>query len=91
MEKKKLTRTKPLSTIEEQEKAVELLNQKSTPVAARAVEEPAAELEKTLYSYNVKLDEATEKRVKAHISRTGQNMKGFFQIAIRSYLDNPGG
>lgn len=85
MEKKKLVRTKPLSTVEAMEQAVERLNSRSTTVP-----EPPASAEKALYSYNVKLDEQTEQRVKAHIARTGQNMKGFFQTAIREYLERNG-
>lgn len=83
MEKKKLVRSKPQLTIEALEKAVEQLNtgKRESPALP---EEPK---EKSAYSYNIKLDAQTEKRIKAHISRTGQNMKGFFQIAIREYLE----
>lgn len=85
MEKKKLSRTKPLHTVEAMEQAVERLNSRSTTAP-----EPPAAAEKALYSYNVKLDEQTEQRVKTHIARTGQNMKGFFQTAIREYLERNG-
>ncbi len=92
MEKKKLMRTKPVLTIEEQERALEQLNasvDKREPVQTPA-KVAADAVEKSMYSYNVKLDQATENRIKVHIAQTGQNMKGFFQIAIREYLDNHG-
>jgi hypothetical protein len=102
MEKKKLMRTKPVLTIEEQERAVEQLNA-GTSKREVAVEVPHTETVKnsntetlstkntgSLYSYNIKLDESIEKRVKAHVAQTGQNMKGFFQIAIREYLEKHG-
>lgn len=88
MEKKKLTRTRPLSSIEEQEQAVELLNRKKE--VDKPAPAPVEAEDKPLYSYNIKLDTETEQRIKSHIGRTGQNMKGFFQIAIREYLDSHG-
>jgi hypothetical protein len=94
MEKKKLMRTKPVLTVEEQERAVEQLNSGVSKREAM-VEIPISKIlpsqnTPSLYSYNIKLDENIEKRVKAHVSQTGQNMKGFFQIAIREYLEKHG-
>ena len=89
MEKKKLVRSAPLSTVEEMEKAVEKLNEKRAAEPA-PVAPASTVLEKPLYSYNIKLDDDTELRVKSHIGRTGQNMKGFFQMAIREYLEKHG-
>lgn len=87
MERKKLTRSKPQLSVEDLEKAVEQLNTGKREPAHTAVLKPLEESSKSLYSYNIKLDAQTEQRVKAHIARTGQNMKGFFQIAIREYLE----
>ena len=83
-----MTRSKPQLSVEDLEKAVEQLNTgKREPAKTAVPNKPLEESSKSLYSYNIKLDAQTEQRVKAHIARTGQNMKGFFQIAIREYLE----
>lgn len=91
MEKKKLVRSKPLLSVEEQERAVELLNSGKRTADAPALPAAMPADAKAVYSYNVKLDAETERMVKSHIARTGQNMKGFFQMAVREYLEKHAG